>query len=523
MGPILLGMLLVGVATYFASRSRAVPESVAAEASVGIAEAPPRVAVTAAVAEPAEVWPELPPGDVDVVDPRVADVLARHGVDERQAGLLTAYAEPARSALSAVPGDHIGGLFAGRIDDTYAVAVRRTAERLDPEQVDVADVVASYEKARRALLRAVRDPRFHEAAGRALAADLALVTGAMLAQQRRAAQRAQTASRALEDDALAFESALMRALQKLADGSLEARIEGRFEGRRLDVVRTFEAAVGKLNRALLQLDSAAYEVVAASRQIEAGNRTVVEAGGEAAAALASLDEEVAACLEPAAGESSALGDARAIAEAVCAQASDARADAEQMTSVIDRVIENGKRTTAVVRAIDEVAFQTNLLALNAAVEAARAGAAGAGFAVVAEEVRNLATRSAEAAKSTATLIQASAESVEDCIQLNTKVVAGLREVSSTVGRLDGVLQGAPAGDAAGRRGSLERAVGALRAATERGTRTSAEATGAAAELTAQAQGLVEQVRRFELAGLGPQDSFVARRSPHFSKLRSDGS
>jgi methyl-accepting chemotaxis protein len=90
---------------------------------------------------------------------------------------------------------------------------------------------------------------------------------------------------------------------------------------------------------------------------------------------------------------------------------------KEMTVSMKEISTASEETSKIIKTIDEIAFQTNLLALNAAVEAARAGEAGAGFAVVAEEVRNLAMRSADAAKSTAELIEGTVKKVSDGTQL----------------------------------------------------------------------------------------------------------
>ncbi len=97
-----------------------------------------------------------------------------------------------------------------------------------------------------------------------------------------------------------------------------------------------------------------------------------------------------------------------------------------------------EETQKIVKTIDEIAFQTNLLALNAAVEAARAGEAGAGFAVVADEVRNLAMRAADAAKSTAGLIEGTVKKIKDGVDLvgtTNEDFSKVAESSSKVGEL----------------------------------------------------------------------------------------
>ncbi len=89
---------------------------------------------------------------------------------------------------------------------------------------------------------------------------------------------------------------------------------------------------------------------------------------------------------------------------------------EQLHEAMKKIEESNKETTSILKTIDQIAFQTNLLALNAAVEAARAGEAGAGFAVVAEEVRNLALRTAEAAKSVTSLLEDNSQRVSTGVE-----------------------------------------------------------------------------------------------------------
>jgi len=143
-----------------------------------------------------------------------------------------------------------------------------------------------------------------------------------------------------------------------------------------------------------------------------------------------------------------------------------------MQAVVNESVKAGEETAKIIKTIDEISFQTNLLALNAAVEAARAGEAGSGFAVVAEEVRNLALRAAEAAKNTAGLIEQSTQKIHQASdlfaqingelsnnhQITEQVTAlvggvaaasqeqaqGIKQINSAVAEMDGVVQEAAA-------------------------------------------------------------------------------
>src|SRR5690606_35312652 len=111
----------------------------------------------------------------------------------------------------------------------------------------------------------------------------------------------------------------------------------------------------------------------------------------------------------------------------------------KMSTAIADIQKSATETAKIIKVIDEIAFQTNLLALNAAVEAARAGEAGKGFAVVAEEVRNLAMRSAEAAKNTATLLEESVNNARNGVSIAEEVGQNLNEITASSTKVNALI------------------------------------------------------------------------------------
>ncbi len=185
---------------------------------------------------------------------------------------------------------------------------------------------------------------------------------------------------------------------------------------------------GNLGHASDQVGSSSSEIAGASQQMAAG----------ASEQAASLEEIAASLQEMSSATQQTAANASSTNEETVSAAEAARKGVQAMShlsSVIGEIKKSSDETARILKTIDEIAFQTNLLALNAAVEAARAGEAGKGFAVVAEEVRNLAQRSAEAARNTATLIETSQQSADGGVKATQEVGAILHEITGSVDRV----------------------------------------------------------------------------------------
>jgi len=167
-----------------------------------------------------------------------------------------------------------------------------------------------------------------------------------------------------------------------------------------------------LKNIIAKLHAGSLQVLNASAQVSSASHHLAEGAGEQAARL----EEIASSMHEMASETKMNAENAQTANSKVAETQSAAENGtkalEKMAMAIEKIKTSSIETAKIVKTIDEIAFQTNLLALNAAVEAARAGESGKGFAVVAEEVRNLAQRSAEAARNTSVLIEESQQNAE---------------------------------------------------------------------------------------------------------------
>jgi len=261
------------------------------------------------------------------------------------------------------------------------------------------------------------------------------------------------------------------------------------------------AMIDRMDQGFGQVSASAGQVASAAEQISSGSQSLAQSTSEQAATL----EEVAGSLQELTSMSdqaaSNARQAKTLSDGARAGTDDGVAAMTRLSEAMERIAASSDETAKIVKTIDEIAFQTNLLALNAAVEAARAGDAGKGFAVVAEEVRNLAMRSAEAAKTTAELIDGNVKNAEGGVELNLEVMSALKEIQKQVVQVSEVMDEISAGADSQSQGveQINRSVEQMNQVTQQTAANAEESSSASEELTAQADDLRQMVAEYSLS------------------------
>jgi methyl-accepting chemotaxis protein len=293
-------------------------------------------------------------------------------------------------------------------------------------------------------------------------------------------------------------------LGRVAARDLTARMTGTYAGDHAKLKNSMNSALDNLDSALSDVAGATNQVAAAATQISSGSQSLAEGSSEQASSL----EEVSASLQELASmtrqNAANAQEARGLAESTRTSTTQGVEHMHRLSSAIEKIKVSSDATAKIVKTIDEIAFQTNLLALNAAVEAARAGDAGKGFAVVAEEVRNLAMRSAEAAKNTAQLIEDAVKNAEGGVQLNAEVLGKLTEISEKIVKVGTVMTEIAAASDQQRQGvdQITTAVEQMNGVTQQAAANSEESAATAAELNSQADQMRGMVEQFTLSEAG---------------------
>ncbi len=294
----------------------------------------------------------------------------------------------------------------------------------------------------------------------------------------------------------------VKVAQAVAGGDLRARIDVTSNdetGQMLDALKTMNAS---LTGIVAKVRSGAETISVASSEIAQGNLDLSSRTEQQASAL----EETAASMEERTStvkqNAENTRQANQLAASACDIAVKGGDVVERAVGTMASITESSKQIADIIGVIEGIAFQTNILALNAAVEAARAGEQGRGFAVVASEVRNLAQRSATAAKEIKTLIGASSERVEAGSVLVNEAGATMKEIVASVQRVMQVMTEINASTSEQGAGidQVNRAVAEMDSAVQQNAALVEEAAAAAQALSEQTIALNQVVSVFKLDG-----------------------
>ena len=291
-------------------------------------------------------------------------------------------------------------------------------------------------------------------------------------------------------------------LSELSDKNLTVAITSEYRGDFVELKDSINGIVASLNDMLYEIGAAADQVAAGTTQVSAGSQTLSQASVEQASSIEELNATVSDLADHTRSNAARAMTARELTSAAQASAQNGNKKMHALQVAMEAINETAGNIRKIIKVIDDIAFQTSLLSLNAAIEAARAGQYGRGFSVVADEVRNLAQKSADAAKETTALINNSIKKAAAGTRIADDTSATLLEITASVEQAAALVKEIA-------EASNEQATGIAQVNTglsmmgdmvQQSSATAEQSAATAQELSGQADMLREMVEEFRLAG-----------------------
>ena len=292
-------------------------------------------------------------------------------------------------------------------------------------------------------------------------------------------------------------------LNELANQNLNVytQHEDAYVGGFQDILLSLRHMKTELNDIMQQVNRSAEQVSSASTQLSVSAQTLSQGTVEQASAVEQLATQITEISGQAKNTASGALTVRNQTHSTGEEVSLCNQQMQKLMDAMNKIQTSSDEIEKILKTIDDIAFQTNILALNAAVEAARAGEAGKGFAVVAEEVRNLAGKSAEAAKNTSALIQNSTEAVHTGTEIANQTASVLFEVvgsiQSVVDSIDNIAT--VANEQSDAVWQVSEGINQISIVVQSNSSTAQESASASEQLSSEAENLKQLVNRFTLS------------------------
>lgn len=293
---------------------------------------------------------------------------------------------------------------------------------------------------------------------------------------------------------------IVEMLNQFASGDLSVQITTDYSGQYNAIKEAINQTASSLNELLLNISTSAEEVTMGANQISDSSQALSQGATEQASSVEELTASLSEIAEKTKQNAEKAANASSIARNQQTEVEEENSKMQEMLKAMAAINSTSSDISKIIKVIDDIAFQTNILALNAAVEAARAGQYGKGFAVVAEEVRNLAAKSAEAARNTTDLIAGSVEKVKIGTQIANQTAESLERIAQGVRQATGLVDeiSTMSNEQSTAIAQVSQGITQVSMVVQTNSATAEESAAASEELSGQADTLKQMIGRFQL-------------------------